>query len=55
MAAARFALLITPAESTDEERADFSDSFRRVDPSRLRSVSASSARSAATASSNRSA
>jgi len=33
MAAARFALLITPAESTDEERADFSDSFRRVDPS----------------------
>ncbi|KHK96237.1 branched-chain amino acid aminotransferase [Microbacterium mangrovi] len=33
MAAARFALLITPAESTDEERADFSDSFRRIDPS----------------------
>lgn len=33
MAAARFALLITPAEFTDEERADFSDSFRRVDPS----------------------
>lgn len=32
MAAARFALLITPAESTDEERADFSDSFRRIDP-----------------------
>ena len=32
MAAARFALLITPAQSTDEERADFSDSFRRIDP-----------------------
>jgi 4-amino-4-deoxychorismate lyase len=33
MAAARFALLITPAESADEERADFSDGFRRIDPS----------------------
>ncbi|MDQ4214408.1 aminodeoxychorismate lyase [Microbacterium capsulatum] len=32
MVAARFALLITPAESADEERADFSDSFRSIDP-----------------------